>query len=309
MKEILQALGEDLATLNTLFLEYRIRLVTRPTRPEDPWRIGIFFSSAEQEWQAAEKIFVHTIPIAVGVHCDKREAAKQAIYRMLEWCKQRRNAPRSELNPPFTIITNTRASASFQRWSDIVPWYLDWRKSFHRNLQIEIDAYRTGETDDGPWGVCLTLRNKLGHQKNMWHGEGANLVEAFQRAGQQVLHRFQEIQRIGTTGAILGPMRERRLHTLLNTTKERLPSWIQSARLATPAEDRVGIDLIVESDVGEIHLQVKSSDRGKEAFAQRPGCAYIACIIVHEQLSDEEILQTTVNAMSELRELFLRRKR
>src|SRR3989338_11075539 len=36
-------------------------------------------------------------------------------------------------------------------------------------------------------------------------------------------------------------------------------SWIKTVRLSTESEDQRGIDVVFETDVGEIHLQLKSS--------------------------------------------------
>jgi hypothetical protein len=48
------------------------------------------------------------------------------------------------------------------------------------------------------------------------------------------------------------------------------PSWMHRARLATRIEDRSGIDIVVESDVGALLVQVKSSNAGKQHFRRRP---------------------------------------
>jgi hypothetical protein len=47
------------------------------------------------------------------------------------------------------------------------------------------------------------------------------------------------------------------------------PAWMVSARAGTRAEDHDGIDVVVESDVGKLYVQVKSSRTGKAAFVKR----------------------------------------
>src|SRR5271156_1710138 len=42
------------------------------------------------------------------------------------------------------------------------------------------------------------------------------------------------------------------------------PAWMKTARYATREEDRHGIDIVVETDVGRLFVQVKSSQRGVE---------------------------------------------
>ncbi len=54
------------------------------------------------------------------------------------------------------------------------------------------------------------------------------------------------------------------------------PAWMKSARAGTRAEDHEGIDVVVESDVGKLFVQVKSSRTGKAAFAERRRRAHVA---------------------------------
>jgi hypothetical protein len=56
------------------------------------------------------------------------------------------------------------------------------------------------------------------------------------------------------------------------------PAWVLGARRASPEEDASGIDVVVESDVGPLWLQVKSSYFGKARFlakAPRPGIGVV----------------------------------
>jgi hypothetical protein len=50
-------------------------------------------------------------------------------------------------------------------------------------------------------------------------------------------------------------------------------SWIRDARRATPEEDAVGVDVVVESDVGPLRLQAKSSAGAARRFVARRGVA------------------------------------
>jgi hypothetical protein len=47
------------------------------------------------------------------------------------------------------------------------------------------------------------------------------------------------------------------------------PPWFQGVRRGTPEEDRSGIDIIVDSDLGPLYIQVKSSDHKAEFFQRR----------------------------------------
>lgn len=46
---------------------------------------------------------------------------------------------------------------------------------------------------------------------------------------------------------------------------------MKTARHATREEDHRGIDIVLETDVGRLYLQVKSSYRGVEEFLATPG--------------------------------------
>jgi hypothetical protein len=58
------------------------------------------------------------------------------------------------------------------------------------------------------------------------------------------------------------------------------PPWMHRARLATRIEDRSGVDILVESDLGALLVQVKSSNAGKQHFRRRPllsGAIVVVC--------------------------------
>jgi len=64
--------------------------------------------------------------------------------------------------------------------------------------------------------------------------------------------------------------RELRVVELLLAHAPLVLGWFILARLATPREDRRGIDVVVMTrDLGEIHLQVKSSLTGVVEYATR----------------------------------------
>jgi hypothetical protein len=78
-----------------------------------------------------------------------------------------------------------------------------------------------------------------------------------------------------------------------------------SARAATRTEDHDGIDVVVESDVGKLFLQVKSSRAGKVAFAERRRRAQVAVVVVKIGDSLEEILRRIVGALAPARKRYL----
>lgn len=58
-----------------------------------------------------------------------------------------------------------------------------------------------------------------------------------------------------------------------------LPKWATAARRATPEEDTQGIDIVVNTDVGALFLQVKSSRMSAREFAKKHQSDPIECIV------------------------------
>lgn len=63
-------------------------------------------------------------------------------------------------------------------------------------------------------------------------------------------------------------------------------SWMKSVRLATRKEDEAGIDIVVESDVGKLFLQVKSSKGSARSFSKRPRRQHNEVIVVPIDLTE-----------------------
>jgi hypothetical protein len=57
-------------------------------------------------------------------------------------------------------------------------------------------------------------------------------------------------------------------------------AWITSVRLATKAEDACGIDVVVETDVGPLYLQSKSSPKEAQRFRQKKRSRLIVAVVV-----------------------------
>lgn len=79
------------------------------------------------------------------------------------------------------------------------------------------------------------------------------------------------------------------------------------ARLATRIEDRSGIDVVIDSDVGQLLVQVKSSKLGKEHFRQRPLLS-IAVVVVRPSDSPEVLLARLVAELEPIRAQHLARQ-
>jgi hypothetical protein len=87
------------------------------------------------------------------------------------------------------------------------------------------------------------------------------------------------------------------------------PAWMSGVRRATPAEDRAGIDVVVESDVGKLFVQVKSSRGGKAAFAQRRRSARVGVVVVVVTDSPERVLAKVVGELGKIRAEYLKERR
>lgn len=83
-----------------------------------------------------------------------------------------------------------------------------------------------------------------------------------------------------------------------------MPDWVRNVRGGTPEEDSKGIDLVFETDVGGIFLQVKSSRKGRKEFEKR-GLKYVGCVVVHVGETDEEIRQKLLVETARVRMVIL----
>ena len=86
------------------------------------------------------------------------------------------------------------------------------------------------------------------------------------------------------------------------------PAWMQSVRMASREEDRDGIDLVIDSDVGKLYVQVKSSRGGKMAFLQRRRRARVAVVVVSATDSPEAIQRRIVGEVGKIRAEFIKQR-
>jgi hypothetical protein len=86
------------------------------------------------------------------------------------------------------------------------------------------------------------------------------------------------------------------------------PTWMLSVRKGTKSEDHAGIDVVVDSDVGKLFVQVKSSRGGKVAFLGRRRSARIAIVVVHVTDSPEALLRKVVGEVGKIRAEYLKER-
>lgn len=87
------------------------------------------------------------------------------------------------------------------------------------------------------------------------------------------------------------------------------PNWIDSVEPASKKQDNRGIDIVFNSDVGKLYLQVKSSIAGKKHFkrTQEENTARnnIAVVILRPET---DVRAVVIEAISKLRENYLARR-
>lgn len=89
---------------------------------------------------------------------------------------------------------------------------------------------------------------------------------------------------------------------------DEIPEWLLGIHKGSHEEDKKGVDLWVETDVGKIKLQVKSSVRGAEEHVERNKKGDIAVVVVKEGDSLEKVFGEMVFSIKPLREKYLKKR-
>ncbi len=90
---------------------------------------------------------------------------------------------------------------------------------------------------------------------------------------------------------------------------ESRPPWIRRVREALRIEDNSGIDVVVESDIGKLYIQVKSSKAGKRDFLKRTRLLRIGIVLVKDKDGPEKLLAKVVGALSPIRAQYREERR
>ncbi len=112
-----------------------------------------------------------------------------------------------------------------------------------------------------------------------YEGEPVALTRAFTGA-----HRSK-----GLHGMARGKHHEARLLMVIEIHFR--ARWYVKARRAPKREDQSGIDIVVESSIGPLYVQVKSSPGAAREFSYRRRRARITVVVVNECFTDLEILK------------------
>jgi hypothetical protein len=114
----------------------------------------------------------------------------------------------------------------------------------------------------------------------------------------------------------LSQLNERRLLEAIRdylATAKHKPPWYRDIRLATPAEDHLGIDLVILTDGLDLFLQVKTSDRGRRVFEDHGRKMWhrgervpiTGVIVVNDHRSDKQIIGEALSVMGRVRKSVL----
>jgi hypothetical protein len=66
-------------------------------------------------------------------------------------------------------------------------------------------------------------------------------------------------------------------------------TWIHSTRLATKQEDARGIDVVAETPIGPLYIQVKSSPRGVRHYKSKRRKARVIIVIVTPEMEERKL--------------------
>lgn len=123
------------------------------------------------------------------------------------------------------------------------------------------------------------------------------------------LPSFVEEAQLGVRKAVTGLRHEQAVFDALRGMRPGSPGWYYGFRPATLEEDRAGVDLIAEIDIGDVPIQIKSSVCGMQHHHQRYSGKRIACLIVTDHLSRAQIQHQFFVRLEEFRARFFKEAR
>lgn len=129
----------------------------------------------------------------------------------------------------------------------------------------------------------------------VWMRHEGTVEQAKTRAQQ----RRAERKAIGDAARAKGENRE--LRAVASLALGEIPPWLLSVRRATQPEDFRGIDIVGESDVGTLMVQVKGCAAAARNFKADPRSRYIEVVIVDERTDDATIRVRVLDAFGRAR--------
>lgn len=108
------------------------------------------------------------------------------------------------------------------------------------------------------------------------------------------------LQQEGRRSAIKGARAEVAVVEVLNTHEKR-PDWLGDARGCTFEEDGRGIDVVVETDMGDIFIQVKSSYENAQKFRRKWPQRTVGIAVIRPNDSRDTIFNKAIDAVAKQR--------
>lgn len=137
-------------------------------------------------------------------------------------------------------------------------------------------------------------RDRREEQERMWNGRPALTEPATSKL------RTNGNPRKPNDGYERGRAAEERFLSVCKNfqMRGRFPSGLMQIRSGTVKDDQNGIDMVaevlVESEIKLVPIQIKSSLHGKEMFQTQSRYRHIICIVVMPSLSDDDIFNETI---------------
>jgi hypothetical protein len=139
--------------------------------------------------------------------------------------------------------------------------------------------------------------------------QDAVLATAAQLLGRGIEpHEVRDNALAGAMGRLRGAQQEQRVFDLLRDSPH-LPWWVIAVRRATPDEDALGADVVVETDIGALHVQVKSSGHAATTWREKLRLAgrldvleRVGIVVSPPALTDATIMGRALGVLIVLRE-------
>jgi len=113
---------------------------------------------------------------------------------------------------------------------------------------------------------------------------------------------------LGSIGRERGKRSESRVVMMINELGSST-HWISGARHATTEEDRRLIDVVVETDVGKIFIQIKGCRNSLLNFElKKPRAPVILGIVVNDYLEDHQLKASVLSLLLKEREKILQKR-
>lgn len=131
----------------------------------------------------------------------------------------------------------------------------------------------------------------------------------FERQEESFLRRRVQSAQFGAVRAEHGARNESAALRALQEPTFKRPTWFESARQATPEEDKRGIDIVITTtDVGLLFLQVKSSRVFALEFTDKRRATLIGVIVVSHTEDLREVNDRAMEVLLRLHERVLAKR-